>query len=563
MKNIRVLMLVIAVAAMAAPLCLFAAGSSDNEKEKEKGKTANELLVEFRAVQGAEQRASYLRNAVGDPRNTEAPAFVAAAAKEDTSVEVRVAAVQSLTALNNEQAKQALLEIGLIEDTSIQGAMLDWLVSIDKTADFTNFARSVLSIKKDKGDALKITVLRVIGKNEHPDLAKDVLPLLKEKSDIVKTAAVDALSFSADEKSLKTVSELFAKESETVQMAAIRLMADLNKKFTAEPALKALQSKHSSVKVIALYKIFANFIEKKYLKAVLELITDSSEPVRSAAVYALQRFADRDAVKMAIDKLKGAPEPNAEYILAALEKLTGQKNAGYAAWSEWYKTNADKFDVQRPSQADESGPLTAGLGKATYFGTEVEAKRIIFIIDTSKSMSEVYKVPDEVVKKDLRTGLDDDVKKKEMGEGRRKIDVARDELVKCVKSLDNDVKFNVIAYNSFCVPWKDALLVANGPNKKAACEFTFDKRWEPNGLTNIHGVLKLALLDNEVTCIYLLSDGEPTTGDYIEPAQILPQIRELNKRGVQINTIGFGLKGKGQKFMEDLAAEHKGVFIKR
>ncbi len=191
----------------------------------------------------------------------------------------------------------------------------------------------------------------------------------------------------------------------------------------------------------------------------------------------------------------------------------------------------------------------------------MDSKRVIFVIDTSKSMSQVYQMPG--AGRDVTTAVDGEKKKNKKKKGKRKIDYAKEELRNCVRMLDEEVKFNIIAYNSYCSRWKPALVPANGPNRKAARKYTYNPTWEPNGLTNIYDALRIALEDKEVTCIYLLSDGEPTAGKLKDPAKILAFVAEKNKRKVKINTIGFNLKGRGLQLMQDLAKQNNGVFIKK
>ena len=62
-----------------------------------------------------------------------------------------------------------------------------------------------------------------------------------------------------------------------------------------------------------------------------------------------------------------------------------------------------------------------------------------------------------------------------------------------------------------------------------------------DGETNINDAIELALADEEVEAIYLLSDGLPTRGRLVVPEEILSNVQLLNRiRGVKIHCIGFG-----------------------
>ena len=59
--------------------------------------------------------------------------------------------------------------------------------------------------------------------------------------------------------------------------------------------------------------------------------------------------------------------------------------------------------------------------------------------------------------------------------------------------------------------------------------------------TNLYGSLEFAFDDPDVDTIFILSDGEPSVGDIIDPQLIREAIAERNAtRNVVINTIAFG-----------------------
>jgi len=92
--------------------------------------------------------------------------------------------------------------------------------------------------------------------------------------------------------------------------------------------------------------------------------------------------------------------------------------------------------------------------------------------------------------------------------------------------------------------------------------FRFLEDQRPSGSTNIYDALLIAFSDPQVDTIYLLSDGEPTTGHITDTARMLEEIRRINLfRKVKINTIGFNLKGEAEELMRKLADENYGAFV--
>ena len=63
-----------------------------------------------------------------------------------------------------------------------------------------------------------------------------------------------------------------------------------------------------------------------------------------------------------------------------------------------------------------------------------------------------------------------------------------------------------------------------------------------------------------VDTIFFLSDGRPTVGDLIDPADILAEVRAANDlRKVVIHTLAIGEFQRG--FMVDMAKENGGIFV--
>ena len=155
-----------------------------------------------------------------------------------------------------------------------------------------------------------------------------------------------------------------------------------------------------------------------------------------------------------------------------------------------------------------------------------------------------------------------------------------------IERLPLAVSFNIIAFATDVKPWKPSLQQATITVKYAA------KQWikglhaiggesrvdlARNGLpgaseiekgkTNTFDALVLALgvhdlrtadesyEKTDADTIFFLSDGRPTAGLYVDPDDILREIRKLNRlRKVVIHTIGIGEFDAG--FMQRLAEQN-------
>ncbi len=175
------------------------------------------------------------------------------------------------------------------------------------------------------------------------------------------------------------------------------------------------------------------------------------------------------------------------------------------------------------------------LAPAQFYGLDIHADRMLFIIDRSGSMAEKYK-----------------------GASRLRHVVA--ELSRTLEALPETSMFSIISYSDKAKVWQQQLVPATADHKRSAIGFL--ARMYSVGLTNTHEALTTALFMNEdVEAIYLLSDGAPTTGRIVAPAMILEDITFRNTfRNITINTIGITVTGRARAFMEQLAEQNGGQY---
>ena len=176
-----------------------------------------------------------------------------------------------------------------------------------------------------------------------------------------------------------------------------------------------------------------------------------------------------------------------------------------------------------------------------YFGLDVGAsKRMAFLCDFSGSMTEKVTVK----KADGSSGSE------------RKIDVLKKELVRVIEKLPKDAAINIIYFDASYKPWKKKLYPLKGKGRAQAVNWVQSRN---NGSgTNVFDTLEFALHDKQVDTIFLLTDGNPSRGKYLDPEVIATEVGILNRlRGVTINCIAFGEKSP---LLERLAAENGGEY---
>ncbi|BFZ14861.1 hypothetical protein BsWGS_17900 [Bradybaena similaris] len=154
-------------------------------------------------------------------------------------------------------------------------------------------------------------------------------------------------------------------------------------------------------------------------------------------------------------------------------------------------------------------------GSRALFGTLVE-EQIYILIDTSASMENSL----EFVK--------------------QKIFVLMQEQLRYKK------KFNIIAFNSKAVAWKDKIVDVSEHSLRAA--WTWVQSLTCSGSTNTHAAIDMAICDPQVEAIYLLTDGRPDQ----PPSSIICQVKM--RKMITVHTISFNCNDtEANTFLYNLA----------
>jgi len=139
-----------------------------------------------------------------------------------------------------------------------------------------------------------------------------------------------------------------------------------------------------------------------------------------------------------------------------------------------------------------------------------------------------------------------------------KIDYAREELKKYIKSMPEDVHFNIVAFNSNVKKWAPRLARAKPENKSLAIAFL--DSLVPEGETYMNKAFEEAFKDEGAEAMVLISDGAPhEEGKPVEPNVVLDRVELLNTfQMAWIYTVGF--TGAQFELMQSLANRHGGKF---
>ncbi len=378
---------------------------------------------------------------------------------------------------------------------------------------------------------------------------------------------------------VKAAIEVFYKAKNYPDAFAETALLERLKAITNEDAIGFMldelrKSRRKNARVL-ICQVIADRKEKRFVNTLIDVLGDNDWDVVVAAAKALTCTRTKAAVGAMIEAYERASERKNEGAMRGLRQelryVTGQYMLETALdFRNWW-------DGSGKQEYDENALLT-GRGlmgkkgpKTSLVYGRVTSKSVIFVCDVSHSMKAKGVVPetpegeDGSGKKsgdddeespetggDLAGGKKEKPRREKKGLGRQgvkpgfegsRIEILKIELAHVVrKMLPDDANFNLITYATEVQSWKKNLAKASESNKNAAIKFVKDMK--PLGMTNAYGALEKAFADKSVDTIYFLSDGNPTTGDAIDPNEILRAVQRWNQgRNVVIHTIGL-LVGK-------------------
>lgn len=254
--------------------------------------------------------------------------------------------------------------------------------------------------------------------------------------------------------------------------------------------------------------------------------------VRRAVVAALTQIHASEAVGVLIEMLNhlgGEVKADAvEHLTQVTEQIFG---TDAAAWARWWDDAKDTFEYPARSVEMPYRSVAMSSNSGYYYGLPLFAEHLVFVLDTSGSM----------------TGP--------------RIVAAKRELTRAIDGLSNQAHFGVVVFNGTVSVWQKNLVQATAESKKAAIVYVNSQSTHSN--TASYDALEAALaFDTEA--IYFLSDGAPYGGKIAAPVDIVAAISAANKtRRISIYTIGIGAGTPGgplDLFLKTLAEQNLGLY---
>jgi HEAT repeat protein len=276
-----------------------------------------------------------------------------------------------------------------------------------------------------------------------------------------------------------------------------------------------------------------------------EALAHADWSTRFAAARALSRFKDKQVVGWLVERFaheQGRMRSHlADLLLALTAQLHGESTAAWQGW--WRDHEADfAFPSEEQVQLARNEIAARELREVTgtnFFGVPIDSLRVCFVLDVSGSMSERaqgrYSGP----------------------KGPTRIAIAKQELTRALRALPSQTLFNVVSFSSGVNAWQGDVLASERSTVDAACAWV--EKAPIGGGTNLYGGLERAFADPEVDQIVVLSDGEPSDGDVIDPDEIRARVKLWNdNRGIVISAVAVG---GSLKILEWLTQDSGGHYV--
>jgi HEAT repeat protein len=271
--------------------------------------------------------------------------------------------------------------------------------------------------------------------------------------------------------------------------------------------------------------------------ALVQCLGHDRWSVRLAALEAVMAMRPREAVDglVALMAKEGPYTRLSTKANEALFQITGMELPDDAdQWKAWLASHGD-FKV--PEELPVHAPM-AGRTVSKFYGLKLETARVVFVIDHSGSMTAVDTSGAHV---------------------KTRWEVLDEQLRKAIASLPKGAKFNVVTFSSTVDTFRPRSVDATDTERAAAAKWL--DGYGPQGETNVWGGLSTGLDDPDVDTIVLLTDGEPTLGEFIRPSDIQRETLIRNRfRRIAIHTVSVG---QDSKFLRELAKENGGTYARK
>lgn len=316
--------------------------------------------------------------------------------------------------------------------------------------------------------------------------------------------------------------------------------------------------------------------------ALLSRLTDSDWSLQKASAEALGKIRARESIAPLLEHFEKAQGIMIEILYQALVSVAGQDfGLDPALWRRWWDRYAETYELPSDEEVARKKALAAkameryrGPNRNTYHTIGTTSRRMLFVLDVSASMNDKIPIPpgtpeEEVARFPTRV----------------KIEIAKNELIELLSSIDANVLFNIITFSDDARSWRDGLVGAGSRTTAIkhvsglqAVQPTTSRKRGAGGTgeeqkTNHYAALRAAFglteegggewkSRTDADTIFLVTDGTPTTGEIVDIDNLISTFTEINRtRGVVIHLIMFDQESA--RLMGPLALKNGGQVVVR
>ncbi len=325
---------------------------------------------------------------------------------------------------------------------------------------------------------------------------------------------------------------LSSEESPATRHELMRSIGAVGDRGAVSRMTKAAGHRMSAATRLALAEALAQTSSADVRKWIRDsLLASRSRDARLAAVDALSRLNDPDAapaLRKLLDKSGKDLPMQMECIHALRQDLHVQKRMARAQeWKlRWATAKAlreahPSGDLLKSLRDDSVGAVRRAAGNdeakhvGSIFGLPIRARSVLFVLDTSASMKALDAPP-------------------------QRIDTAKRQLLKAIKSLDPSARFGLMVFSSSVSEWDLGPVLASATSKTEARAW-IHRRALCRGYKNMFGALSRAIAaGDKYDTVVLISDNVPNAGRVEQPKEFLAEVRELNRFDqVRIHTVAI------------------------
>jgi len=415
---------------------------------------------------------------------------------------------------------------------------------VDRVDEFNKSRPAIMQLLRNKQPSKRIEALGRLQKLPIADSVRLVCNTLADEDDKVHDAAFRTLlAMNGNQEVCETLLSWAKRAAQRhddlslVPALSVLLCSPLPsvERETHELLEKIASSKQGTQPIVMLAEALGRHGQDSDVGPLVRLagtrIFEQDFAVRRTVVQALINIRKSEAVGGLIEIMQRAHGEAEADAVEYLTHITGQSHGlDSAAWKRWWEQARETFEY--PKQLTSPPYRTTKVAATSeYYGLPIFAERLVFVLDTSGSMS-----------------------------GPR-IVAAKRELIRAISSLPDYAYFGVVEFNSDVTVWHKQLVQATPQAKKSAVHFV--EMQETGSNTASYDALEMAF-NFDTEAIYFLSDGAPHGGKITAPVDIVAAITAGNRsRRVSLYTIGIGVGFAGNPldiFLKTLAAENWGVY---